>query len=307
MCYLFSLKKISLKPNLQYLTKPLIKNHLFYTLFLIATALSSAIAPSLNTFFISAKMGLQFTGIFTIAMYIAAMIEIPYRSLGAIVQPQLAQTIKDNNFIAADQLVKKVSLHPFMAGAFIFFVIWINVDLIVSLLPNGDEYVAGRWVVFFLSFAKLLNSSFFIATVALNYSKYYVFSLLFTFLLTLVAILLNIWLIPNFGMNGAALASLGAYFIYYAVALSLILSKVKVNPFSLSQLKVMLVVIVLFLLDACWKYYFESIFVQSTVLMLAESIVRLSILLLLGTWIVYKWKVSKEVNDLINSLFRKVK
>ena len=54
VCYLFSLKKISLKPNLQYLTKPLVKNYLFYTLFLVATALGGAIAPSLNTFFISA-------------------------------------------------------------------------------------------------------------------------------------------------------------------------------------------------------------------------------------------------------------
>ena len=303
--YLFSLKKISLKPNLQYLTKPLIKNYLFYTLFLIATALSSAITPSLNTFFISAKMGLQFTGIFTIAMYIAAMIEIPYRSLGAIVQPQLAQTIKDNNLIAADQLVKKVSLHQFLVGTFIFFAIWINIDLIFLLLPNGDQYVAGRWVVLLLSFAKLINSSFFITTVALNYSRYYVFSLLFTFLLTFVAILLNIWLIPYYGMNGAALASLGAYLVYYVVALSLILPKVKVNPFSLSQLKVMSVVIVLFLLDTCWKYFFESLFTQSIVLMLVESIVRLGFLLLLGTWVVYKWKISIELNNLINSFLNK--
>lgn len=304
--YLFSLKKISLKPNLQHLTKPLVKNYLFYTLFLVATALSGAIAPSLNTFFISAKMGLQFTGIFTIAMYIAAMIEIPYRSLGAIVQPQLAQTIKDNDFSAADQLVKKVALHQFLAGLFIFFSIWINIDLIFSLLPNGDQYVAGRWVVFFLSFAKLLNSSFFISTVALNYSKYYGFSLLFTFLLTFVAIVLNVALIPHFGMNGAALASLVSYVIYYAVALSLILPKVQVNPFSLAQLKVVVVVAFLFLLNAFWQQFLSPICGQGILLVLIESIFRLVILFLLGIWIVYKWKISIECNNLIDKILSKI-
>lgn len=306
VCYLFSLKKISLKPNLQYLTKPLVKNYLSYTLFLVATALSGAIAPSLNTFFISAKMGLQFTGIFTIAMYIAAMIEIPYRSLGAIVQPQLAQTIKDNDFVAANQLVRKVSLHQFLVGVFIFFAIWINIDLIFNLLPNGNQYVAGRWVVFLLGFAKLLNSSLLISTVALNYSKYYGFSLLFTFLLTFVAIVLNVVLIPHFGMNGAALASLASYVIYYAVALSLILPKVKVNPFSLAQLKVVVVVVFLFLLNAFWQQIFSSFCEQSIILMLIESIFRLAVLSLFGIWIVYKWKISIECNTLIDKILSKI-
>lgn len=306
VCYLFSLKKISLKPNLQYLTKPLVKNYLFYTLFLVATALGGAIAPSLNTFFISAKMGLQFTGIFTIAMYIASMIEIPYRSLGAIVQPQLSQTIKENNFSLANQLVKKVALHQFLAGAFIFFIIWINIDLIFRFLPNGEQYAAGRWVVLFLSAAKLLNSSFFISTVALNYSKYYGFSLLFTFLLTAVAIVLNILLIPLFGMNGAALASLGAYAIYYAIALCLILPKVHVNPFSWAQLKVGALILLLFMLNLLWQRFFASVFVQSVVLMVVESLVRSVVLFFLGIWAMYKWNISTECNNLIDKFLSKI-
>ena len=82
--YIFSLKKISLKPDFKFLKKSLVKDYLLYTLFLIAAALGGVIAPSINSFFISAKMGLNFAGIFAIAGYMASMIEMPYRSLGTI-------------------------------------------------------------------------------------------------------------------------------------------------------------------------------------------------------------------------------
>jgi O-antigen/teichoic acid export membrane protein len=71
--YLFSLNRISLKPDFKYITKSLRKDYLLYTLFLIAAALGGAITPSINTFFISAQMGLNYTGIFAIATFIAAI------------------------------------------------------------------------------------------------------------------------------------------------------------------------------------------------------------------------------------------
>ena len=120
--YLFSLNRISLKPDFKYITKSLRKDYLLYTLFLIAAALGGAITPSINTFFISARMGLNYTGIFAIATFIAAIIEIPYRSLGAITQPQISQTVKDGDMEGADLLCKSVALHQLLASSFIFLI-----------------------------------------------------------------------------------------------------------------------------------------------------------------------------------------
>ena len=80
--YLLSLKHVSFKPDCSFLTPALVRNYLFYTLFLVMATLSNVLAPFVNSFFISAKMGLTYTGIFAIASYITALIEIPYRSLG---------------------------------------------------------------------------------------------------------------------------------------------------------------------------------------------------------------------------------
>ncbi len=99
LVYLFSLGKISLRPDWQFLraNPQLVRSYALYTGFLIVSALTSVLAPTLSSFIITAQMGLQYTGIFAIATYIAVMVSIPSRSLIAITQPELAQAIKDND------------------------------------------------------------------------------------------------------------------------------------------------------------------------------------------------------------------
>ena len=190
--YLFSLKRISFKIQPSFISSWLRKDFVFYTLFLIATSLASNLIPVLNTFFVSGKLGLAVAGINTIAVYIASMVEIPYRSLAAISRPQISQGMKDNDMNAVNELVKNVSLHQFLASTFIFFLIWINIDLIYTLIPNGDVYDEAMLVVFILSFVKIINTSLNVGATVLSYSKYYYYSLLFTVILTVTAIYMNI-------------------------------------------------------------------------------------------------------------------
>ena len=181
--YLFTLKKISFKIQTSYVSKWLRKDFIFYTLFLIATSLASNLVPVLNTFFVSGKLGLAVAGINTIAVYIANMVEIPYRSLAAISRPQISQSMKDDNVLEVNYLAKNVSLHQFMASALILFIIWINIDLIYSVIPNGNVYDEAKFVVFILALVKIINTSLNVGATVLSYSKYYYYSLPFTIIL----------------------------------------------------------------------------------------------------------------------------
>ena len=135
--YLLSLKRISIKPDLKFFSKSLRKDYLLYTLFLVTASIGSVITPSVNTFFISAKMGLEYTGVFAIATFIAALIEIPYRSLGAISQPQLSQAVKDRDVVQANQLVKMFRCIN-VGGSVYIFIIWINIDLLFKIIPTAN-------------------------------------------------------------------------------------------------------------------------------------------------------------------------
>lgn len=312
--YLFSQKKVSLIPDAKHISKPLRKDFLFYTAFLVTAALSTAITPMLNTFFLSAKMGLSFTGVFSVATYIAAIIEIPYRSLGAITQPHISQAVKENDFRAANQLCKSVSLHQLLIGSFIFFLIWINIDVIFQIIPNGENYAAGKWVVFFIGMSRLFTSVFSVGTTVLTYSKYYYYSLIFTFILTAIAITLNIVFIPIWGITGAALASLLSNLFYFFLLLSLVYWKVKTSPFSMNQLKVIAIVLALFLLNYLWTLFISPMFAQLPMKELYIQILdRLccSILLLgIGILTVYKLHISAHVNQIANKtvdIFRRGK
>ena len=100
--YLVFTQKVSFRPQLGFITKSLVKEFSLYTLFLITAALISSVMPTISSFFISAKMGLMYTGIFAVANYIATVIEIPYRSLSAAVQPRISLAIKENNVEGAN-------------------------------------------------------------------------------------------------------------------------------------------------------------------------------------------------------------
>lgn len=302
--YLFSLKKISFKIQPAYVSKWLRKDFIFYTLFLIATSLAANLLPVLNTFFVSGELGLAVAGINTIAVYIANIVEIPYRSLAAISRPHISQGMKDNKLLEVNTLVKNVSLHQFMASTMIFFLIWINIELVYDIIPNGTVYEEAKWVVLILSLVKILNTSLNVGATVLSYSKYYYYSLFLTIILTVSAIFLNIKLIPLYGMEGSAMASLFSYIVYYVLLLALVAHKIKVSPFSMRHFYMLVIIISLFIINWLLARYIStsivSLFKVEMIGLLLDAVIRTSVLSILAVWVIYKMKLSQQINDIID-------
>ncbi|MGN0186435.1 MAG: lipopolysaccharide biosynthesis protein [Paludibacteraceae bacterium] len=308
LVYLCSLHRISLRPDTQHITPTLRRDYLLYTAFVLTSACATAVTPVISTFFISAQQGLAFTGVFAIATYIATIIDIPYRSLGAIAQPQLSQAVKDNDTAGANRLCQNVSLHQLVVGAFLFFVIWSNIDLFFALLPNGTHYATAKNVVLILGISKLINSTLSIGTSVLSYSRYYYFSLIFAFLQTALAIFFNNRLIPLWGIDGAAMATLFAYLFYYIALLIVVRFTVKTTPFSWQQIKVLLIIILMFALDAICRFGIRHLYPaigDNLWLQCAEAVICTALIGLFGVWCVYKWNISAEIRQLITTILHR--
>ena len=309
LCYLLFSQKISFKPDFSNITPELRRDFLWYTLFLITAALVGSVMPTLSSFFISAKMGLMFTGIYAIANYIATMVEIPSRSLNAIVQPRIAVALRATpaDLPTATRLYQQVSLNQLLVGMVIFILIWINIDLFFDLLPNGEQYAAGKWVVLILATSKLLSSAFAIGGSALGYTRWYYTSLIFTLILMISSIMLNNYLIPICGIEGGAWATLGSNVIYYVLLLLFVKWRVGTYPFSWGQFKVLAVGLLMVVLNyliafAVGKFMPEP----SLVFRIGEAVVRTGIVSLAGLLVVYYWNVSADVNRLIRKVFRQI-
>ncbi len=293
--YVFTLQPISLQPDFAFLraNKPLVRSYLLYTGFLIVSALTSVLAPTLSSFFITAQMGLQYTGIFAIATYIAVMVSIPYRSLVAITQPELAQTIKDNDSANTARLIGQASTNLLLVGGFIFLLIWINIDLIFHILPNGETYATAKYAVLLLGVGQLLMATFSIFNPALSYSRYYAFSLLNSLILTGSALVLNNVLIPRFGMNGAALATALSDVIYFIPVVAITCKALHIQPFTHRHLWAGLIIMWLFALNHLWLTYIPSVNIW------VDSIARTLLIGGVGLFSTYKLHLSPELEELI--------
>lgn len=302
--YLFSLQRVSFKIDWDYLKPELKRDFMFYTLFMLTAALAGNVIPMLSKFFVAGNAGFRLAGVFTIATNIAAVVEMPYRSLGAISRPHISEAMAKQDVEQANTLCKSVALHQFIAGSLVFFLIWINIDYLFDLLPNGDIYRVGKWAVLILSLSRLIYSTFAVTTTVLSYSKYYYYSLIFTILLAVMSFGLNAWWVPLWDINGGALANAVSYLVYFILLVAFISWKIKVNPLSVKLFPVAAIVLALFGLNWLWTVvltpWFAGLFAKPIFGLAIDAVLKSSLFLVLGLAALYKLKVSMSVNDLID-------
>jgi O-antigen/teichoic acid export membrane protein len=303
MGYLFSLGNISLRPDWEFLRNnhSLVRQYLIYTGFLLISAVASVLAPTLSSFFITAEMGLNYTGVFAIATYIAVMVSIPYRSMTAIASPQLATAIKESNQHETAHLMQQVSSTLLLIGGMILCMIWLNIDLIFHILPNGKIYASARQVVLILGTSQLFIAVCSFTSSALNYSRFYAFSLLFSFVLTTISILLNNLLIPHLGMEGAAMSNLIAYAIYFVLIVLTVRFTLHAPTFTRQHFKILILIVLILNLNFLWQKYLpiNNIWIS--------SIVRSVVLIGGGCAIAWFKNLSPEINQQVRSMGEKVR
>ena len=295
LCYFFSLQRINLRPDWQFLRTngTLVRRYLVYTGFLLLSAVTTVLAPTLSSFFVTAKMGLDSTGIFAIATYMAVMVSVPNRSVSAIASPQLSRAIKEQNSEECSHLIRQVTRNMLLIGGFILLAIWVNIDLIFHILPNGATFATAKYVVLILGVSQLVLATFTICLTALNYSRFYAFSLLLSLILTVSAILLNNYLVPLYGMNGAAMSNLLSYGLYCILIIATVVPLGHFHVVDKNWWYIALLLVALFALNTLWQHYLPALNIW------ADSILRSLVLIGSGALIAYKAKLSPEINQQI--------
>lgn len=282
------------------------KEMLFFTLFTTMMALMGSV-PLMSSLFLGAKTGLGVTGVYTIAFFIANVVEVPYRSLGAISRPVIAGSVKEGNWAEVNRLSREVSLHQLMVSMLIFLVIWINLDTLFDLIPNGANYKDGKWVVFILGMAKIINSSLSIGTDVMNFSRSYLWLLPLSVIMLVSATGLNMKLIDIWGINGAASATLISYIVYFVLLLGILWWRLKVRIFSAGQLKVLAIIGICFGMGYAWSQWVTPL--TSSVIggmagTLADAVLKTAVIGGLAAVVIYGWKVSPTVNELVKKTLR---
>ncbi len=295
--YVSRISSVSLRHDLFGVPSALRKDMLRYTLICIVSALGSTILSKVDLFMLSSGMGFGAAGIYTIASYVGTVIEVPSRAINPISSPVASEAMSSGDMAAAEQLYKKVSLTEFIASGFLFVLIWSNIDNLFDVMPNGEVYREGKWVVFFIGISKMVTAVFSFGSTLIGFSRYYYWTVSFVFVLAAMGILSNYFLIPLFGLSGAAIATLLTCCLSCAFQQWIVLLKIKSNPFSWGTLKMVVVVLVLLGINAllprlgnCW----------------VDAACRTIVVGGTGIAAIYFGKVSDDVNALIRTVLSKV-
>lgn len=293
--YVSRIGPVSLKHDPAFVGKKLRKDFFSYTSLIVIGSLGGTLISKVDTFMVSSNLGLEYAAVYTLAFYMVAVIEIPSRSISTISGPVASEALKKGDFRKANALYKQVSLHQLVAGSLIFLLVWINIDNIYAIIPNGAAYRAGKWVFFFVGLAKLVEVTLSFGGTLISYTKYYHWTIYFAFFITALTIFSNNLLIPIYGVLGAALATTITCLVSYGLQQWIIFIKIKGNPYTVGTLKQIALILLLsginWLLPTLGNPWLDAIF-------------RSSVIVAVGLPLLYVFKVSQEVNKIIAHIFR---
>jgi O-antigen/teichoic acid export membrane protein len=247
--FIVKTSSLSWKPDMGFVKEQegLTQSFSRYTGYLFITYMANLFVQRMDFAMVAAMKGLTATGVYSIALNLAVLVEIPTRSILQISNPVLATAIHEKNTAEIKRLYEKTTLNQFILGALVLLLIWSNIDVFYYLMPNGDKYAMGKYAVLFLGLGKLVillqgNSSAMLA-----FSKRYYLSLFVNLACVGIGIYANNLLIPIMGLNGAAIATALTWLVGAAVTGILIYGMYGMNPYNLRVFKVLLLFAALFL------------------------------------------------------------
>jgi O-antigen/teichoic acid export membrane protein len=294
--YIARIDKLSLHHDNSFIPIPMRKEIASYAGYTLLASVGTTIMQRVDSFMIAGMLGLESLGIYRIAMYMGIISEIPSRSLFAIAQPVAAEAIKNNDTEALSKLLKQVSINLMLISSAIFLLLYVNVDNIFELVPNGQRYESGKWVMVFIALAGVINITFTFSLNILQLSKHYMYYLPFLLLLSLCGILGNKLLIPYLDINGAALAKVITYCVFGLLLTTFVYCKLRIHPLTWNHLKLLLLVLLAIglhhLLPELPVPFFDALY-------------RTVLIAVLGIVLVYKLKISEDANKIADKILKK--
>lgn len=238
---LFLIKKgeFFVRPRLKFLRKNLRKVMVSVSVFGILGGFGNVVVQRVDSIMISNYLDLSLTGIYTTTFFFGAVILIPSRALNRISSTIIAQALKDKDLKRIDSVYKKSSLNQFILGVLCFVGIWGNIDNCFQILPK--EFEAGKYVIFFIGLANVINLSVGVNFQLIQLSKFYRYVTYFLLVFCGLVVVTNLIFIPTFGITGAALASFASVSTYCLIRLIFIYRKFGIQPYQLKHIWVALV------------------------------------------------------------------
>jgi len=208
-----------------------------FALFVFAGQFFNLLARTNDTFMIVGLRGLSDAGIFAIATYVSAILEIPQRSLNSISIPVLASSWKNKDFANIKHVYHKSVSNLLAIGLLLFGLIWLNTDNLIAFLNWVSHKEAGGYdaigkLIFILGLAKLIDLATGVNSQIIGTSNFWKFDFFTNLFYILLSLPLNYYLIKNYNLEGLAYSNLIALTLYNSIRFSFLYFKFNLQPYT---------------------------------------------------------------------------
>ncbi|NRS88154.1 O-antigen/teichoic acid export membrane protein [Flavobacterium sp. 7E] len=290
MFYAFKIKK----PKFQFTIPSNVKAILEYTFYIILSGSVANLLLDGDKLMLNQYMVIENIAYYSVATYIALVISVPSRAMHQIVYPITAKLMHENKYEELNDLYKKTSINLQVVGGFVMLCIFVNINQLYELVPK--EYSGGIVVVFLIGMSKYFDLILGNNNAIIFNSKYYRMVLFLGLFLVFITIVLNMIFIPLYGILGSAFATLLSITLYSLAKLLFVVKRMHLYPFTKQTVTSLIVTFILFLAFYFWEFPLYPII----------AIGLKSILVTIAyVYLNYKFKVSKEINGVLNGLIKK--
>ncbi|MGI9547627.1 MAG: lipopolysaccharide biosynthesis protein [Flavobacteriaceae bacterium] len=260
-----------------------------YSSFIVLGGSVAVVLLEIDRFMINQFIQIENVAYYTVSIFIATVIAVPSRAMHQITYPMTAEIMNNGSWDKLKDLYQKSSLTLFIIAGLIFLLIILNLGDLYTMLP--PNYRDGLFVVFFIGLAKVFDALLGNNNAILFNSEYYKALLIMGMFLAILTIFLNLWLIPIYGIDGAAIASFSAIAVYNIVKLYYVKLKFNAQPFTAETLKVLLLLILVGV-PLC--------FLQFTFHPLLNIGLKSILICLVYIGVLYRFRISEDVYGILS-------
>ncbi len=285
-----------IKSVFTHFTKKEYRNYSYYA---VAGSLGYLFVFKLDTLMIPNLISYKANGVYSIATVAASVIFIPARGLFSLYAPQVSELVKEKKFERLNNLYKTSAKTLLFLGLLIYSGLFLGVEMLFEFLPSKEVLLETVSVIFIIGATSVINMATGFNSEIINYSRFYKFNIIALSVLTLLNLGANYYFIVvlNYGIEGAALASMLSVLVYNLFKLVFIYIRLGLLPFDFVFLKLLAAQLILILVF----YHFPDFSNE-----LLNFVFKVGGVFICQLFMVYKFKWVEPLNAFIDkNIFRK--
>lgn len=243
VAYIAYLRQLFIRPRKSPTWKKYQRGILIFGFFSLMANVSSVALANIDSLMLAGNLnpgnGGEDVGVYTTLHFLTLLILIPWRALMKITSPLVAEHWKKKEIGKLNELYKQTSLINLIIGCFLFLGLWVNRSSLFAFL--SDEFLTGEYVLLFIGLARVFELLTGLNGVILVTSERYRYDFFFNVVLIGMTVGTNLYFIPQYGLSGAAFATMISYVAFNLLRLIAVWVFFRLHPFTVGMIPVLLI------------------------------------------------------------------